>query len=93
MASDAVQIFFTFIFYTVKKTFVIFYNAFVIFCNPFHCKCKELIIFVIALLVTYDWVLRFHISSKSNKQVMSGVTSGSELLNRRNKTARKRNAI
>ena len=31
------------------------------------------------LLVTYDWVLKFHISNKSNKQVMLGVTSGSEL--------------
>ena len=32
-----------------------------------------------ALLVTYDWVLKFHISNKSNKQVMLGVTSGLEL--------------
>ena len=29
------------------------------------------------LLVTYDWVLKFHIPNKSNKQVMFGVTSGS----------------
>ena len=31
------------------------------------------------ILVTYDWVLKFHISNKSNKQVMLGVTSESEL--------------
>ena len=29
------------------------------------------------ILVTYDWVLKFHISNKSNKQVMLGVTSES----------------
>ena len=33
----------------------------------------------LSLLVTYNWVLKFHISNKSNKQVMLGVTSGSEL--------------
>ena len=31
------------------------------------------------ILVTYDWVLKFHIYNKSNKQVMLGVTSESEL--------------
>ena len=35
------NIFFTLIFHTVKKAFVIFLN------NPFHCRYKELIIFVI----------------------------------------------
>ena len=33
----------------------------------------------LTLLVTYDWVLKFHISNKSNKQFMFGITSGSEL--------------
>ena len=32
-----------------------------------------------SLLVNYDWVLKIHISNKSNKQVMLGVTLGSEL--------------
>ena len=42
-----------------------------IICNWKCCKHS--------LLVTYDWVLKFHISNESNKQVMLGVTSGSEL--------------
>ena len=46
-----------------------------------------------SLLVTYHWILEFHISNKSNKQVMFGVTSGSGwFCNRRNRTARKGNA-
>ena len=45
-------------------------------------------------LLGYDWVLKFHISNKSNEQVMLGVTSGSELFwNRINRAARKGNAI
>ena len=30
-----------------------------------------------SLLVTYNWLLKFHFSSKSNKQVMLGVISRS----------------
>ena len=30
------------------------------------------------MLVTYGWVLKFHISNKSDKQVMLGITGGIE---------------
>ena len=57
-----------------------------VICNWKLCK--------LSLLVTYDWVLKFHISNKSNKQVMLGVTSGSELFgNRRNHTEKKGNTL
>ena len=38
------KILFTLIFCTVKKTFLIFRGALVIFHNPFHCRYKEFII-------------------------------------------------
>ena len=47
MAGDVMQIFFTLIFHTVKKTSKNFGNAFVIFRNPFNCRYKKLIISVI----------------------------------------------
>ena len=53
MAGDVMRIFFPLIFHTVKKTFEIFGNAFVIFRNPFHCRYKELIIFVIVYFLLH----------------------------------------
>ena len=45
--------FFTLIFHTVKKTFVIFCNALMIFHNPFHCRYDEFIIFIIVYFHLY----------------------------------------
>ena len=53
MAGDVMRIFFTLIFHTVKKTSDIFGNAFVIFHNPFHCRYKKLIIFVIVYFLLH----------------------------------------
>ena len=47
------KFFFTFIFHTAKKNFVIFRNGFMIFRNPFHCRYKELIIFVIVYFLLH----------------------------------------
>ena len=47
------KFYFALIFHTVKKTFVIFCNAFMIFRNPFHCRYKELIIFVIVYFLLH----------------------------------------
>ena len=47
------EIFFTLIFHTVKKTFIIFRNALVIFCNAFHCRYKEFIIFIIVYFLLH----------------------------------------
>ena len=59
-----------------------------VICNWKFCKLS------LSLLITYDWVLNFRISNKSNKQVMLGVTSGSELFsNRKNQTEKKGNAM
>ena len=51
--------FFTLIFHTVKKTFEIVRNDFVIFRNPFYCRYKELIIFVIAYSFYTDFRIPF----------------------------------
>ena len=48
-----VKLFCILIFHTVKKTFVIFRNAFMIFRNPFHCRYKELIIFFIVYFLLH----------------------------------------
>ena len=53
MAGDVMRIFFTLIFHTVKKTFFIFCNAFVIFRNPFYGRYKELIISVIVYFLLH----------------------------------------
>ena len=51
-------------------------------------------LYKLSVPVTYNWALKFHISNKSNKQVMLGVTSGSELFsNRKNQTEKKGNAM
>ena len=40
---------------------------------------SQIFLYCHLMLVTYDWVLKFHISNKSNEQVMLGETSGPEL--------------
>ena len=40
-------------FHNVKNTFVIFHNALVIFRNPFHCRYKVLIIFIIVYFLLH----------------------------------------
>ena len=47
------KILFTLIFRTVKKTFLIFRGALVIFHNPFHCRYKEFIIFTIVYFLLH----------------------------------------
>ena len=48
------KLFFTLIFHTVKEIFIIFPPyAFVIFRYPFHCRYKELIIFVIVYFLLH----------------------------------------
>ena len=66
-------------FYTYFNCLLLLKNFLILAFNIGYMQLGILWTLSLSLLVIYDWVLKLHISSKSNKQFMLDVTSGSEL--------------